>query len=353
MNKFWSKQVSALMPYTAGEQPKGSDIIKLNTNENPFGPSPAVLNGLLSLLNDSLRLYPDPDSVALCSSIAEYFSLAPDQVFVGNGSDEVLAHVFNALLKHDKPVLFPDVTYSFYKTYACLYQVQYLTVPLCEDFSINPVDYLQNNGGIIFANPNAPTGMVLDADSIRYILEVNPESVVVVDEAYVDFGGISSVSLINEYPNLLVIQTFSKSRSLAGLRIGFALGQKHLIEALNRVKNSFNSYPLDRMAQRAAQLSLQDVNWFSSTCHKVIVERNRLGILLTNHGFRVLPSAANFLFVSHSFLSAESIALRLREHHIYVRHFSGGRINNWLRITVGLASQNDELIRILGHIISK
>ena len=255
MSKYWSDLVSELKPYVPGEQPKMANLVKLNTNENPFGPSPKVIEAIQRELNDSLRLYPDPEGQALKDTIAEYhvdFGINPKQVFVGNGSDEVLAHIFQGLLKHDKPILFPDISYSFYPVYCGLFQIESAVIPLTDSFEIDPNDYKRDNGGIIFPNPNAPTGRYLGLGHVEDILQANPDSVVVVDEAYVDFGGETAIRLVNQYPNLLVCQTLSKARSLAGLRVGFAVGNEDLIEALNRVKDSFNSYPLDRLALAGA-----------------------------------------------------------------------------------------------------
>ena len=259
MSRFWSATVRALQPYVPGEQPKLPNLVKLNTNENPYGPSPRALEALRGEIGDTLRLYPDPESTRLREAIASlYGDIAPAQVFVGNGSDEVLAHVFLALLKHERPILFPDITYSFYPVYCKLYDVAYRTVPLDDSFALRVADYAQPNGGIIFPNPNAPTGRALPLADIDALLQANPDSVVVIDEAYIDFGGESAVALVNRHPNLLVVHTFSKSRSLAGLRVGFAIGHVDLIDALNRVKNSFNSYPLDRLAIAGATAAIED-----------------------------------------------------------------------------------------------
>ena len=256
MSQYWSAVVHGLTPYVPGEQPKLPDLIKLNTNENPYPPSPQVLAAIAAETNDRLRLYPDPNGDCFKAAVAAHYAIPPEHVFVGNGSDEVLAHVFLALLKHDKPILFPDITYSFYPVYCGLYGVEYQTVPLDAQFALQPADYAQPNGGIIFPNPNAPTGRVLALAEIEAILQANPDSVVVVDEAYIDFGGQSAIPLVAHYPNLLVTQTLSKSRSLAGLRVGFAVGQAHLMDALERVKNSFNSYPLDRLALAGATAAM-------------------------------------------------------------------------------------------------
>src|SRR5690349_23007149 len=290
MSKFWSDVVHKLTPYVPGEQPKLDNLVKLNTNENPYGPSPKVIEALKLEAADSLRLYPDPNSDALKAAIAETHNLKPSQVFVGNGSDEVLAHVFQALLKHDQPLLFPDITYSFYPVYCGLYGIEYKTIPLSTAFEIDINGYAQPNGGIIFPNPNAPTGIPLNLATIEQLLKKNTESVVVIDEAYVDFGTESAVSLINQYPNLLVTHTLSKARSLAGLRVGYALGNVELIEALIRVKDSFNSYPIDRFASAGAVAAMQDVEYFDQTRKQVMATRDKLTKDLVDLGFEVLPS---------------------------------------------------------------
>ncbi|VAW49000.1 Histidinol-phosphate aminotransferase, partial [hydrothermal vent metagenome] len=276
MSQFWSQLVHTLTPYVPGEQPKVDNLIKLNTNENPYPPSPKALAAIQAEAGEALKLYPDPNADALKETIAQYYQLNSNQVFVGNGSDEVLAHAFQALLKHDKPLLFPDITYSFYPVYCGLYQMDYETIPLSESFEINITDYHQNSGAIIFPNPNAPTGRLLPLETIETLLQQHANKVVLVDEAYIDFGGQSAVSLVNQYPNLLVVQTLSKSRSLAGIRVGFALGHPNLIEALERVKNSFNSYPMDRLAIYGAKAAFEDEAYFQSTCQKIINTREQL-----------------------------------------------------------------------------
>lgn len=354
MNKYWSPLVNKLTPYTPGEQPKKENLVKLNTNENPYGPSPKVIAAIQQATDDTLRLYPDPEAETLRQTIANYYQLEAKQVFLGNGSDEVLAHVFHALLKHDdedRPVLFPDVSYSFYPVYCGLYDISYATVELDELFQIRVKDYLRPNSGIIFPNPNAPTGMLLPLVAIKTLLEENTESVVVVDEAYIDFGGESAVSLINQYDNLLVVQTLSKSRSLAGLRVGFAMGQAELIEALQRVKNSFNSYPLDRLAQVGAIAAFEDEAYFNKTCQAIIENRQELVSALQQLQFKVLPSSANFVFARHSQLDAELLATKLREQGVIVRYFNKARINQFLRISVGTLEQNQALITAMENIL--
>jgi histidinol-phosphate aminotransferase len=352
MNRYWSPVVHTLTPYVPGEQPKQTDLVKLNTNENPYPPSPRALQAMAAEAAESLRLYPDPNAERLKQAIADFHGVAATQVFVGNGSDEVLAHCFQALLKHARPLLFPDISYSFYPVYCGLYAIAFKRVPLNGQFAIDPADYRITNGGIIFPNPNAPTGRLLPLTAIRAILDDNPDSVVVVDEAYIDFGGESAIPLVASYPNLLVIQTLSKSRSLAGLRVGFAVGDVGLIEALERVKNSFNSYPLDRFAISGAVAAIQDRDYFSDTCQRVIATREQLAGRLTELGFEVLPSAANFLFVRHPGRDAGELAARLRERSIIVRHFNQPRIEQFLRITIGTDQQTLRLGEALNAILA-
>jgi histidinol-phosphate aminotransferase len=354
MSRFWSRVVNDLTPYVPGEQPKLANLVKLNTNENPYPPSPKVLAALRAELGDDaarLRLYPDPNADLLKAAVARRHSVTAAQVFVGNGSDEVLAHAFMALLKHDAPILFPDITYSFYPVYCGLYGVDYVTVPLADDFSIDPADYCgRPNGGIIFPNPNAPTGRLLGLDAIERILAANPDAVVVVDEAYVDFGGASAVPLVSGHDNLLVVHTLSKSRSLAGLRVGYAIGHPQLIEALERVKNSFNSYPLDRLAIAGAVAALDDESHFEHCRRAVIATRDALSAELASLGFEVLPSAANFIFARHPQHDAAALAAVLRERSIIVRHFKLPRIDQFLRITVGTDDECSALVAALRRI---
>ena len=348
MSKFWSEIVHQLTPYTPGEQPKIRDLIKLNTNENPYGPSPKVLEALKLEATENLRLYPDPNSDALKAIIAENYQLKSNQVFVGNGSDEVLAHVFQALLKHDKPLLFPDISYSFYPVYCALYGIDYQTIALNNAFEIDINDYIQANGGIIFPNPNAPTGIPLALIDIERLLKANTESVVVIDEAYVDFGTQSAVKIIDQYSNLLVTQTLSKARSLAGLRVGYALGNAALIEALTRVKDSFNSYPIDRFAEAGAIAAFKDKTYFDHTTAKVIATREWLIAAMQDLNFEVLPSGANFIFAKHKIYDGAALAEQLRLDHVIVRHFiKPERISSFLRITIGTQDQSIDLIQSL------
>ncbi len=353
MSRFWSAIARELTPYTPGEQPRLSGLIKLNTNENPYPPSPRVLEALRVASNDTLRLYPDPGSDALRDEIAALHGVTRDQVFVGNGSDEVLAHVFHALLKHDAPILFPDVTYSFYPVYCGLYEIEYKTVPLDSDFNFNVEDYFQPNGGVIFPNPNAPTGMALPLEKIDRLLQRNRDSVVVLDEAYVDFGAESAVSLVNDYDNVLIVRTLSKSYALAGLRVGYAVGNADLINGLQRVKDSFNSYPLGRLAQVGALAAVQDQAYLSELCARIVQTRNILVNDLERLGFEVLPSTANFVFARHPLYSGEQWGGLLRERNIIVRHFKQpARIVPFIRITIGTATQCQTLIGALSVLIA-
>ena len=353
MSSYWSDFVKDLEPYSQGEQPQISNITKLNTNENPYGPSPAVIKAITEAADDRLRLYPPPEAEQLKSKIAEHFQLAASQVFVGNGSDEVLAHVFNGLLNHPGkgPLLFPDISYSFYPVFCQLYGISYEKIPLADDFSIDTAQYQRKNSGIIFPNPNAPTGLLLGLDTIQSLLQKNTDSVVVVDEAYIDFGGQTAAALIEQYDNLLVVQTMSKSRSLAGMRVGYAMGSEHLIEGLNRIKNSFNSYPLGHLQIAAAIAALNDSQYFENTRQKVISERDNVVEQLEQLGFEVLPSKANFVLAHHPKNAADSLANSLRDKGIIVRYFAKPRIDQYLRITIGTESQNKLLIDSLKQIL--
>ncbi|WP_144144216.1 histidinol-phosphate transaminase [Paraburkholderia sp. BCC1884] len=355
MSRYWSDVVHRLTPYVPGEQPAVAHPVKLNANENPYPPSPRVLAAIQQELGDaaeSLRRYPDPTARKLRETVAAYHGIRAEQVFPGNGSDEVLAFTFQALLKHDKPLLFPDIAYSFYPTFARLFDVDYQTIPLNDSFAINVDDYAMPNGGVLIANPNAPTGHPLPLADIERLVANNTDSVVVIDEAYVDFGAESAIALIDRFPNLLVIQTVSKSRSLAGMRVGFAFGNPELIDALNRVKDSFNSYPLDRLAQVAATAAYEDDAWFRDTCAKVVASRERLAAGLTALGFDVVPSATNLLFARHEGCDATTLVSRLREKEIFVRHFNAPRIDQHLRISIGTDAECDTLLAALRDILS-
>lgn len=350
---YWSDAVRGLTPYVPGEQPKAANLVKLNTNESPYGPSPRVIEAVRAEAADTLRLYPDPDSTRLREAIGRLHGVTRDEVFVGNGSDEVLAHAFLALLKHGHPILFPDITYSFYPVYCRLYGIDFRAVPLGEDFVLQIGDYRQPNGGIIFPNPNAPTGRLLPLAEIERLLAANRESVVVIDEAYIDFGGESAVPLVARHPQLLVTRTLSKSHGLAGLRVGYAVGQTPLIEALVRVKDSFNSYPLDRFAQAGALASIEDADYVRASCARVVASRERLVAALKDRGFEVVPSAANFIFARHPAHAGVALAQALRERGIIVRHFARPeRIAPYLRITIGTDAQCDRLIEALDTILA-
>ena len=351
MEKYWSDLVKQLRPYEPGEQPWMDGVLKLNTNENPFGPSPKVLSAIEGQLGNQLRLYPPPNADLLKQAIADYYGLKDSQIFLGNGSDEILAHVFNGLLKKALPLLFPDITYSFYPVFCQLYDIDFEEIPLKDDLSIDLADYEVPNGGIIFPNPNAPTGRLLAIGEIEYLLKANRNSVVVIDEAYIDFGGQSSIGLLTDNPNLIVTQTMSKSRSMAGMRIGFALGSADLIEGLERVKNSFNSYPLGHLQIAAGISAIEDSDHFKDTCQRVIHNRAKLTIDLEELGFSVVPSAGNFVLVRHFRASALKIYGQLKNNGILVRHFNKQRLDNFLRITVGTTEQNDQLVTALATIL--
>lgn len=358
MSRFWNKLVSTLDPYVPGEQPRIQNLVKLNTNEHPYGPSPKVLAAIAAHTNDSLRLYPDPTALVLRQAIAKRFDLTPEHVFVGNGSDEVLGHAFHALLKQDAPVWFPDITYSFYPVYCGLYQIDFRAIALDDQFKIGIDDYLPSAaggiaGGIIFPNPNAPTGCANPLADVERIIAANPDIVVVVDEAYVDFGAQTAATLIKKYPNLLVVRTLSKSHSLAGLRVGFALGHPELIQGLDRVKNSFNSYPLDNLALAGATAAIEDEEYFETTRDAVILSRDALTVGLQNLGFEVLPSAANFVFARHPDHKGADLAAGLRAKNIIVRHFNKPRIADFLRITVGTDAQCAQLLTACGEVLAR
>lgn len=351
MSRFWSPIVETLAPYTPGEQPTQSNLVKLNTNENPYGPSPMALRAIRAATDDGLRLYPDAAATRLRASIASKLEITPDHVFIGNGSDEILAHAFNAFFSGKAPILFADVTYNCYKSYCKLYEVKNHEIELDEDFRCDPSAYQSPNGGVLVANPNAPTGIAMHLAEIEQILVQNPDVVVLVDEAYVDFGADSSISLVPRYENLIVVQTFSKSRSLAGLRVGFAVAQPILIEGLVRVKDSFNSYPVDRLALAGAQTAWEDESWFDETRRRIMADRDLTARRMQALGFRVLPSATNFLFACHKDVSAQRLFSELRSNGILVRHFAQDRIENWLRISIGTSEQCNSLLETMRRII--
>ena len=349
---FWSTGIDQLHAYVPGEQPQTDGWVKLNTNECPYPPSPLAIQAIQEATSEKLRLYPDPNGTALKAAIAKHFALSSAHVFLGNGSDEVLGHAFMGLLKHALPILYPDVSYSFYPVYCGLYQIAFQQVPLNVDFAVDVVDYCVPNGGIVLPNPNAPTGVALSLDQLRTLLNANRSSVVVIDEAYVDFGADSAAALIPEFDNLLVVQTFSKSRALAGLRVGFALGHPALIEGLARVKDSFNSYPLDRLALAGAQAAIEDQAYFEEITGAVVSSRNWLTAELAQLGFHTLPSSANFVFTRHATQPAAELLAALRARKILVRHFKQARIANHLRISVGTQAECAALIEALQQILS-
>jgi histidinol-phosphate aminotransferase len=346
--EFWSPRVRELVPYVPGEQPRIPNLVKLNTNENAHPPSPRVVAAIEQAARQGLQLYPDPESTTLRETIAAYHGIAVEQVFPGNGSDEILAHAFFAFFQQPRPLLMPDITYSFYRVYCQLYAIAAELVPVDEALQIDVADYAARlAGGVVIANPNAPTGSALPLAAIEALLQSQPDCVVLVDEAYVDFGAQSAIPLITKYPNLLVVHTLSKSRSLAGLRVGFAAGQRHLIDALGRVKNSFNSYPLDRLAQAGAVAAYEDREYFDESRQAVMRSREELTVQLWRLGFQVLPSSANFVFARHPREDAAMLASRLREHGVLVRHFKLPRIEQYLRISVGTPAQCDALVQAL------
>ena len=346
MNPFWSPVVGQLAPYVPGEQPQIDGLIKLNTNENPYPPSPRVLEAIRAVLGadgDRLRLYPDPQSHALRTAAASLHDLTADHVFAGNGSDEVLAFVFQGLLHHSEPLVFPDITYSFYPRYCRLYGIRHEVFEINDAYEIDLATIPSTAGAVIFPNPNAPTGKALRRDWIERFLRDRPQTLVVVDEAYVDFGAESCAPLVASHANLLVTQSLSKSRALAGMRVGLAFGPPGLLEALIRIKDSFNSYPLDRLASAAGVAALEDTQWFDENRQKIIADRDWLTGALQYYGFQVLPSMANFVFARHPRVVAAGLATDLRARKILVRHFDGPRIQEWLRITVGTRAQCEAL----------
>ena len=352
MSRYWSELARGLSPYVPGEQPRIPGLVKLNTNESPFGPSPKAIEAVRLAAADTLRLYPDPQSTRLREVLADYHGVAPERVFVGNGSDEVLAHTFAGLLKQPKPVLFPDVTYSFYPVYCRLLGVDHETVPLDDEMRVRIACYRDRGGAIIIANPNAPTGIALSRAEIERLVSERADAPVVIDEAYVDFGAESAIPLVRDHPNLLVVQTLSKSRALAGLRVGYAIGDQALIEALTRVKDSFNSYPLGRPAQAGAIAAIQDEAYFQQTRSAIIGNRESLTTTLIQLGFDVLPSSANFVFVRHPCHTGRALAEALRERAVLVRHFSGPRVSDFIRIIIGSKAELDRLTDALTEFLA-
>lgn len=340
----WEKNIRRVTPYVAGEQPDRNNMIKLNTNECPYPPAPGVKKVMEEMDIDKFRLYPDPEAKELTDAIAEFYEVNPEQIFVGVGSDDVIANAFMTFFNSDKPVLFPDITYSFYPVWADLYGVKYENPALDENFRIRKEDYFKENGGIIFPNPNAPTGLLEELDTIEEIIKKNQKSVVIIDEAYIDFGGKSALKLVEKYENLLVVQTFSKSRSMAGMRIGYAMASPELIKYLNDVKYSFNSYTMDQTALDLGVASIEDQAYFEETLHKIIQTRERVKLRLTELGFTFRDSRSNFIFASHKCCPAEELFEKLKEKDIYVRYFNKPRIHNYLRITIGTDAEMDEFL---------
>lgn len=349
----WENNVRKVVPYVPGEQPNKNNMVKLNTNECPYPPAPGVEAALKNMDSDAFRLYPDPGANVLVDALAEYYAVDKEQVFVGVGSDDVLAMAFLTFFNSEKPILFPDVTYSFYDVWADLFRIPYKTCALDGDWHICPEDYKQENGGVIFPNPNAPTGLMEDLETVEEIIQANPNVVVIVDEAYVDFGGVSVLPLINKYENLLVVQTFSKSRAMAGMRIGFAMGNKKLIKYLNDAKFSFNSYTMNRPSLVLGVEAIKDKEYFETTVQKIIATRERVKKQLTELGFTFPDSKTNFIFASHKTIPAKDIFEALKEHDIYVRYWIKERLNNSLRISIGTDEEMDKLVAFLTKYIGE
>lgn len=347
----WSDNIRKVEPYVPGEQPKDTDVIKLNTNENPYGPSQRVKNAMMDI--DTLRLYPDPTASALVDVLAEYHGVDPSQVFVGVGSDDVLAMSFLTFFNSDKPILFPDITYSFYDVWAELFRIPYERPALDENFRLVKENYHRENGGIVFPNPNAPTGIYEDIKNVEDIVSHNKDSIVIVDEAYIDFGGESALGLIDKYDNLVVVRTFSKSRSMAGLRIGYAISNPVLIKALNDVKYSYNSYTMNRPSLIMGTESVKDDEYFKETVSKVVATRERFVEAIKPLGFTCLPSSANFVFATHKDIPAKEIFQAAKDAHIYVRYFDKPRIDNYLRISIGTDEEMDKFTEFLTNYIQE
>ncbi|REB06462.1 histidinol-phosphate transaminase [Sporosarcina sp. BI001-red] len=352
MNELWSDMVQRTEPYTPGEQANGEDWIKLNTNENPYPPSPRVFKALQQALTSDLRKYPESDPEKLRYALAELHQVSADQVFIGNGSDEVLAFSFMAFFTPGKPIVFPAITYSFYPTYAALFNIAYDPIPLQEDFTLNEKAFYKSEGGVIFPNPNAPTGIVLPLETVERIVSENEGRIVIVDEAYIDFGGKTAIPLITRFDNLLVTRTMSKSRSLAGLRIGYAIGSTTAIEALNRIKNSFNSYTIDQLALTAGVAAVKDTKYFNTIVDAIIQTREQSKKVFESVGFTVLPSAANFLFVHHPEIPAKQLHKSLKDKQILVRHFSKPETEEWLRITIGSDDEMEQFFQQLFDVVN-
>lgn len=341
MSREWTKNLRNIEPYVPGEQSKDKDIVKINANENPYPPSPKAAEVLKSFDTNKLRFYPSANSTKLKEAIAKYYKVDVSNVFVGNGSDDVLAVAFQSLFNSEKPIVYPDLTYSFYPVWCSLFGIKYKNYPVGDDFRINPEDYKEKNGGVVISNPNAPTSLGEGLDFVEKILNYNQDSVVIIDEAYVDFGGTSSIPLIDKYENLLVTGTFSKSRSLAGLRIGFAIGSKALIDVMEAVKNSYNSYTVDSLSIEMGAASIEDDEYFKSTCKKVIKTRERVTLELKKLGFDVLDSQTNFIFATHNKHNMKSLFEYLKTQKVFIRYFSLPRIENYVRITIGTNEEMD------------
>ena len=341
MSREWTKNLRNIEPYVPGEQSKDKDIVKINANENPYPPSPKAIEALKSFDTNKLRFYPSANSTKLKEAIAKYYKVDVSNVFVGNGSDDVLAVAFQSFFNSEKPIVYPDLTYSFYPVWCSLFGIKYKNYPVGDDFRINPEDYKEKNGGGVIPNPNAPTSLGEGLDFVEKILNYNQDSVVIIDEAYVDFGGTSSIPLINKYENLLVTGTFSKSRSLAGLRIGFAIGSKALIDVMEAVKNSYNSYTVDSLSIEMGAASIEDDEYFKSTCKKVIETRERVTLELEKLGFDVLDSQTNFIFATHNKHNMKSLFEYLKTQKVFIRYFSLPRIENYVRITIGTNEEMD------------
>ena len=353
MEELWTENLRKIDPYVPGEQSRDKDIIKLNANENPYPPSPKAVEVIKNFNADRLRLYPDANALSLKQALADYYGVEVKNIFLGNGSDDVIAVAFQALFNSDLPIAYPDLTYSFYPVWCSLFNIPYKTYPVGDDFRINPRDYKEKNGGVVIPNPNAPTSIGEGTDFVEKIMEYNPDSVVIIDEAYVDFGGVSSVPLTKKYENLLVTGTFSKSRSLAGLRIGFAIGSERLVSVLEAVKNSYNSYTVDALSIEVGRASVLDDEYFKSTCNKIISTRNRLTEELRQMGFSVLDSSANFIFVTRDDLSMKDMFEYLKSKKIFIRYFSLPRIDNYVRISIGTDSETDALLKEIKEYIKK
>ncbi len=341
MSREWTKNLRNIEPYVPGEQSKDKDIVKINANENPYPPSPKAAEVLKSFDTNKLRFYPSANSTKLKEAIAKYYKVDVSNVFIGNGSDDVLAVAFQSFFNSEKPIVYPDLTYSFYPVWCSLFGIKYKNYPVGDDFRINPEDYKEKNGGVVIPNPNAPTSLGEGLDFVEKILDYNQDSVVVIDEAYVDFGGTSSIPLIDKYENLLVTGTFSKSRSLAGLRIGFAIGSKALIDVMEAVKNSYNSYTVDSLSIEMGAASIEDDEYFKSTCKKVIKTRERVTLELEKLGFDVLDSQTNFIFATHNKHNMKSLFEYLKTQKVFIRYFSLPRIENYVRITIGTNEEMD------------